>query len=223
MAEKLILNATKREASGSGAAKRLRRSGAVPGVIYGSQQDNYSIQLKEKEFSDLLHKSTSENVLITLCIEGAKEAEKLAMIQAVQHDALTGSIVHVDFHAVREDEELTAGVPVELLGEPEGVKKGGMLDHQIHTIEVRCLPAKLPTLIELDVSDLEIGQTKHANDLSLPEGVTLSTDGDVVVASVQEVKELVVEEAAEPDAPVVEGEEAASAEGEEAAPAAAEG
>ena len=216
MAEKLILNATKREASGSGAAKRLRRSGSVPGVIYGSEQDNYSIQLKQKDFTNLLHNSTSENVLITLCIEGAKEAEKLAMIQAVQHNALTGAVEHVDFHAVREDEDLTAGVPVELIGEPEGVKKGGMLDHQVHTVEVRCRPADLPTLIELDVSDLEIGQAKHASDLGLPEGVVLSTDGDVVVASVQEVKELVVEEA-EPETPIIEGEEAPAEDGEAAA------
>ncbi len=209
MAEKVILNATKRAASGSGAAKRLRRGGIVPGVIYGAKQDNYSIQLKQKEFSDLLHHSASENILVTLCIEGAKEAEKLALIQAVQHDALTGEVIHVDFHAVREDEEITAGVPLELVGEAAGVKKGGMLDHQVHIVEVSCLPANLPTLIVLDVHGLEIGDALHAGDLVLPPGVELAMDADVVVASVQEVKELVVDEG-KPEEPATVTEKAAT-------------
>ena len=79
MAQKLTLSATKRETSGTGAAKRLRRQGIVPGVIYGSTQDNYSIQLNGREFADLIHRSASENMLVNLKIEGAKEAEKLAM------------------------------------------------------------------------------------------------------------------------------------------------
>lgn len=220
MAKKALLNATKRQTSGSAAAKRLRRQGILPGVIYGAQQDNYSIQLKEKEFADLLHHSASENVLVTLCIEGAREPEKLAMVQSVQHDPLSGAVLHVDFHAVREDEELTAAVPLELLGEPAGVKMGGILDHPLHTVEVRCMPANLPEKLSLDVSALEIGQAKHASDIPLPAGVTLAIDGDVVVASVQEVKELVVAEVA-PAAPEVIGEVPGAAEGSAAAPEAA--
>lgn len=220
MAKKLNLNATKRDSSGSGSAKRLRRIGIVPGVIYGSHQDNYSVQVVEKDFSELVHRSGSANMLLNLRIAGAKEPEKLTMVQAVQRDPLTGRVLHIDFHAVREDEEVTAHIALELLGEAVGVRAGGMLDHQVHTLEVRCKPGDMPERFELDVRHLEIGDAVHVSDIALPPGVEMVTDADVVVASVQEIKVLPSAEelAAEAAAAAVAGGAVAKS-GESEAPA----
>ncbi len=210
MSKKLNLHATKRLGSGTSAVKKLRREGAVPGVIYGAAQDNYTIQVKSKEFENLLHHSAGENVLVNLQIEGAKEADKLAMVQEVQHNPLTGQIMHIDFHAVKEDEEVTAVVQVEIVGEAAGVKHGGLLDHQLHSLEVRCKPADLPGKIEVPVSHLEVGEAVHVGDIKPPGGVEFLLDGEVVIANVQEIKVGVAEE----EAPAEEA-EAASVEGEE--------
>jgi large subunit ribosomal protein L25 len=193
MASQETLQATKRDEAGTAVAKKLRRDGIIPAIIYGADQDNYTIQLKSNDFRDLLKKSSSENFLVQLEIEGAKEKTKLAMVQEVQTNALSGNIIHVDFHAVKEDQILTAQLPIELIGEPEGVKGGGVLDHQLRSIEIHCKPADLPEKIEFDVTHVELDGSVHVRDLTFPEGVEISMDGDVVVAMVSTPK--VVEEA----------------------------
>lgn len=188
MATYQTLKANKRESSGTSAAKRLRREGIVPAVVYGAKQDNYGIQVNAREFGEVLRHQTSINFLLNLEIEGAREARKLAMVQAVQRNPMTGEFVHIDFHAVKADEILHAHVPVELVGESTGVKLGGVMDHLIHSLEVHCLPADLPEKIQLDVTGLEVGAAAHIRDLVLPKGVTTPVDGDVVVALVAEAK-----------------------------------
>ena len=215
MANHETLQATKREESGSGVAKKLRRDGINPAIIYGADQDNYTIQLSSNDFRDLLKKSNSENFLVNLEIEGAKEKTKLAMVQEVQTRALTGDIYHVDFHAVKEDQILTAQLPIELLGEPVGVKSGGVLDHQLRSLEVHCRPADLPEKIELDVSEIDLDGSVHVSDLKFPEGVETPMDGGVVVAMVAAPK-VVVEEEEVAEGEAAEG-EAAEGEGGEAA------
>ena len=184
MASHETLKATKREQAGTGVAKKLRRDDIIPAIIYGADQDNYTIQLKSNDFRDLLKRSTSDNFLVNLEIEGAKEKTKLAMVQEVQVKALTGAILHVDFHAVNENQTLTAQVPIELTGEPEGVKTGGILEHQLRSIEVHCRPADLPEKIVADIAHLELDAALHVSDLAFPEGVEITMDGGVVVAMV---------------------------------------
>lgn len=214
MASHETLQATKREQAGTGVAKKLRRDGIIPAIIYGADQDNYAIQLKSNDFGDLLRRSTSDNFLVNLEIEGAKEKTKLAMVQEVQIKPLTGAVIHVDFHAVKEDQTLTAQVPIELSGEPEGVKTGGILEHQLRSIEVHCRPADLPEKIEADISHLELDDALHVSDLAFPEGVEILMDGGVVVAMVAASRAAVSggvegEEGAEGEA-AAEGAEAAS-------------
>ncbi len=186
MSSHVKLQAKKREAAGGGAAKRLRRDGIVPAVIYGATQDNYSIQVDAREFGSLLKQTSAENFLVDLQIEGAKEKTKLAMVQDMQQDPLSGDILHVDFHAVNENQPITATVPIELTGEAEGVKEGGLLDHQLHSIEVHCLPSALPEGFEADVTNLKVGEALHISDLTVPEGVEFTLDGDVVIAIIAE-------------------------------------
>lgn len=205
MAKILDLSAQPRSISGSVGVRRLRKAGRIPAVVYGKKHENKNLELDTKNFVKLLQSSSSDNILVNLKIEG-EAAESLALVQDVQHDYLRGGILHVDFHAVSADEEIHAGVPVILKGVELAEKKGGMLEHILHTLEVRCLPKDLPEQLTLDVSSLELNHSKHVSDLTLPEGVKTKMDSHVVVAVLKEPK---VEEA-----PVV----AAAAEG--AAPAA---
>jgi len=186
MSKQVTLEAQKRTTSGTANAKRTRRSGFVPGVVYGAQQDEYPVQVSAKAFGDLLRKSASENFLVNLQIEGAKEASKLALVQAVQHHPLNGQILHVDFNAVNEDTEIHANVPLELTGDAPGVKAGGIVDQQHHELEVHCLPGNLPESLTIDIGTLEMGDTLHVGEIQYPEGVTPTLEGDVIVVLIAE-------------------------------------
>jgi len=213
MADQVSLKAEKRELSGSAEAGRLRRSGKIPGVVYGADQDNYSVQVDSKEFGNLLRHSASEQILVNLQIEGAKEANKLALIQAIQHHPLKGEILHVDFNAVHEDRELHARVPVELTGEAVGIKEGGILDTLLHDMEVHCLPKHLPEVLQFDVSHLGIAEGLHIGEAQFPEGVTPTLDDKVLIAIVNETR-AALSEAGDEEGVEGEGEEGEGEEGE---------
>lgn len=224
MAKQETLQAEKRDVKGTTASKRLRRTGVVPAVIYGSNQREYMIQLDSKSFFDLARKQASHNFLVNIEIAGANEKTKLAIVQDIQRDPLNGSLIHVDFRAVSESDTIHAAVPIELRGEPVGVKTGGLLEQLVHEIEVSCSPSNLPDAIVNDVESLKIGQSLKVSQLNLPEGVTVKLDGEVLVALITQTRasisegtggaEEVVEEApaAEADEAAAEGEAEASEE-----------
>lgn len=182
MATHETLQAEKRDVKGTTASKRLRRTGVVPAVIYGSNQREYMIQLNSKSFFDLARKQSSSNFLVNLEIAGANEKTKLAIVQDTQRDPLNGSLIHIDFRAVSETDTIHASVPIELRGEPIGVKTGGLLEQLVHEIEVSCNPSNLPESIVNDVESLKIGQSLKVSQLNLPEGVHVKLDGEVLVA-----------------------------------------
>lgn len=179
MSQRSTLQVAPRKRSGTGALKRLRREGLVPAVVYGKKFDNINLKVNAKEIRDLLAHSTSENILVDLQIEGG--GSQLALIQDVTHNALSGNIVHIDFHAIKEDEKIHARVPVRLTGESAGVKLGGLLEHQIHSLEISCLPKDLPEAIVYDVTHLNTGDFVHVRELSFPQGVLPKLSGDVIV------------------------------------------
>ena len=193
-------------------------------MIYGSNQREYTIQLDSKSFFDLARKQASHNFLVNIEIAGANEKTKLAIVQDIQRDPLNGSLIHVDFRAVSESDTIHAAVPIELRGEPVGVKTGGLLEQLVHEIEVSCSPSNLPDAIVNDVESLKIGQSLKVSQLNLPEGVTVKLDGEVLVALITQTRasisegtggaEEVVEEApaAEADEAAAEGEAEASEE-----------
>lgn len=215
MADQINLKAEKREAIGSAAVGRLRRGGQIPAVVYGASQDNYAVQVSSKTIKDLLRHSASEQILVNLQIEGAKEANKLALIQDIQHHALNGEILHIDFNAVNENKEIHARVPVELTGEAVGIKHGGILDTLLHDIEVHCLPKHLPEVLQFDVSGLDIGDSLNIGSSAFPEGVSATLEDHVLIAIVNETRAAASEGE--------EGEEGEAAEGEAAEGEDAEG
>lgn len=190
MSKAHTLTAHTRKRSGSGALTSLRSEGLIPGVVYGKTQPSFNVRLNRKEVETVLHHSAAEQILVNLTIEDLNET-KLALIQDVQHNPLTGTIIHLDFHAVKEDEIIHANVPLELVGEAAGVKSGGLLEHLFHTLQIRCLPKDLPEVIYADVSGLEIDGSLHIRELTLPDGVKAVPDGNIVVAMVSEPKVVV--------------------------------
>jgi large subunit ribosomal protein L25 len=188
-----------RDTQGSASARRLRRDGWVPGVIYSDGTAARTVSLPKHEFEQMLRHHTSEHVMIKIQIDGGKEEPVL--LKDVQHDALSGGVVHVDLQKVAMDKKLHVEVPVELIGEAEGVKnQGGVLDHLLHYIEISCFPADIPESITVDVSALKLGDMLTVKDIQIDASkYTILLDADVGVASVsipKVVEEPVAEEAA---------------------------
>lgn len=197
MAKKTTLQAAPRARSGSGRLKQMRREGWLPSVIYGKGTENINLKVDAKTFTELLAHSSSENILINLEIEG--QGTRLAFLQSVQHDSLSGITLHADFRAIDEKTEITAHIPTHLNGESAGVKAGGLIEQYVHAIEITCLPNDLPETIEVNINHLAIGDSLHIGDITYPKGVTPTHAADVVVAHVGKPAGAVSESAA--DAP----------------------
>lgn len=183
MAKQVKLSATRRTGTGRSAVRKLKAQGVVPAVIYGGKTKSEPLQVSRRDISLLLSHASGENILVELEIDGEKGA--LALMQEVQHAPLGGDILHVDFHAVSMDEMIEADVPLEPQGIPEGVKTfGGLLEQNIRSLEIECLPRDLPDVITVDVSHLLIGDSIHVRELPLPEGVTTRVPADLTAFSV---------------------------------------
>src|SRR5256886_5078015 len=132
---------------------KLRTEGRIPAVIYGRQAKPQNLEVQSREMENLIHHSVSENLLVDLEVKDDPRPKRLALVQEVQHHALSGKVLHVDFHEVAENEKVTVLVPVETAGEAVGVKTdGGVLEHVLFRIKARGLPKDLPELITVDVT-----------------------------------------------------------------------
>jgi len=212
MAEQMKLEAKARAAVGSRAVRRLRREGWLPGVVIGEEAGGRPIQLNTHDFETMLREHTGENLILDLVTEGAKPHKVL--LKAVQHHPVSGRLLHADFEEISMRKKLRVQVAVELVGEPVGVERdGGVLDQQLRTVEIECLPGDLVEKLELDVSGMNIGDSVHAADLSVGEKLALLTASDVTIASVLAPR--VEEEPEVPEEEAAEGEEAAAEEGAE--------
>jgi len=181
MAKTHTLKAESRIRTGSGALKQMRREGWVPSVVYGRGVESQNVKVNAKTFSELLSSSASENILVTLDVDGTNQ---LVFLQDVQHHPITAKVLHVDFRAIDETTKITAHLPLEFIGEPEGVRAGGLLEQLVHGLEVRCLPKDLVDAIPVDVSHLGVGQVIHIGEINFPQGLTPVLNPNVLVASV---------------------------------------
>ena len=207
MAKQVKLKAEPRNATGRSAARKLKAQGIVPAVIYGGKQKSQALQVLERDINAMLSHASGENILVELEIAGEK-SNRTALLQEVQHSPVRGDVVHVDFHAISMDEKIEASVPLEAFGVATGVKNfGGLLEQNLRTLTVECLPRDLPDKITVDVSALNIGDTIHVRDIKVPEGVVIKVQPDLTAFSV--VAPLAEEEPVTPEA------EAAAAAGPE--------
>jgi len=219
------LTASVRTELGKGAAKRLRRAGRIPAVMYGRDIESQPLWVDAAQFARAIPERAWLSTLITLHIEGAKEADSVptarrrageappysVMITEVQRDLARGRILSIDFHRISLQETVRAHVPILPIGQSPGVRQGGILEQIIHEVEVECLPADLPDHLEVSIAQLAIGDVVRVRDLPPPPGVKLIAAADetvLLVAPPVRVEEVapaaaaeaaVVTEAAEPE------------------------
>lgn len=181
----VALNAFPRSLTRRSGSKQLRSSGRIPAVIYGRQAQPQNLEVDAREFGDLVAEAASENLLVDLAVKDDSRPKRLALLQEIQHHPLNGKVLHLDLHEVAEDEQVTIMVPVETVGEAEGVKTdGGVLEHVLFKVKARGTPKNLPEIILADVSALKIGQSIHLGELKVPAGVELLGDKQIPVISV---------------------------------------
>jgi large subunit ribosomal protein L25 len=186
MAKSVLLKASARAGIGRTAVKKLRQTGRVPAVLYGKRIKPTPLDVNSRELSSVIHASAGENVLVDLefDLEGAPQ-KRLALIQDVQQDAISGAYLHLDLHEIAADETIRAHVPVDPTGEPIGVKTyGGILEHILRELNIECLPKDLPDRILVDVSGLNVNQSVHVNEIVVPDGVTVLNPAELVVFAV---------------------------------------
>src|SRR5947208_141386 len=206
--ERVKLQVRERERRGSADARRLRREGFIPGVLYGSGKPPHAISIPERELRRVLTGDSGLHAILDVVLEG-QETTHASILKDYQQDLIRGHISHVDLHEVRLDQPIQATVNVQLVGEPEGVKEGGVLSQVQREITVEALPMDIPEHIDLDVSGMAIGDTLRLADLLTQEGANYLDDPETVLATVT-----LPTKVEEPEPEVVEGEEGELAEGE---------
>lgn len=205
------LNVMRRKRMGKSGARAIRNEGNVPAVLYGKGEETLALVINPGELKEALSTEAGENTLLEIVVEngGDEQIKKLSLLREIQYDFLTSKPIHFDFQTLDVKKKITVSVPVVITGRAKGVKEGGILEEILREISVECLPKDIPNSYEVDVTELEVGQSVHVNTLDIAEGVTLITDPNDTIVAVQapKVEKVEVEEEE------VEGEE--GAEGEE--------
>lgn len=193
---------TTREKTGSTSVASLRKTGMVPGVLFGHGSKPIAIALEGKAFDELL-KAGGKNHLLELTIDGG--ARDTALVRDVQRDPLTRRVIHADLQRVSATETITASLPLVTIGIPDGVKNaGGVMDVLVHTVAVTGPANALPEQIEADVTALKVGGHLYASDLKLPSGIKLDLDPHTILASIEASKTESEAAAAAPETPAAD-------------------
>ena len=217
--ERVKLEVKDRDSRGSAESRRLRARGLVPGVLYGSGKSPHAFCVEERELRRVLTGDHGLHAILDVVFDGQKTAHH-AVLKEYQLDPTRARLLHIDLHEVRLDQPIHAQVVVELVGESEGMKEGGVLTQVAREVNVEALPMEVPDHLELDISSMAIGDSMRLSDLRIPEGVTFLDDPETVLATVTpptkvELPEEVVEEEEEGEG--LEGEEPEGEEPEGAA------
>ena len=219
MSEQVSLAASERQSEGKSANRNLRRSGYIPGVLYGGKEEPKKISIMEKDIVKANEIAGFTTQILQITMEG-KDVD--VVVKEIQRHPATSRILHADFMRVDPDSKITLVVPIRTLNDENciGVKvSGGQVNHLINDIEISCLASNLPEQLEIDVQEMDIGDTISLSEIKLPEGVEITIlqqdeDRDQAVVSVTETREMIIEEEEE-ELELEEGEEGEREEGEE--------
>ena len=220
MSEQVNLSAAERSSEGKSSNRNLRRSGFIPGVVYGGKEEPKKISIMEKDIVKASEVAGFATQILRISIEG-KEVD--VVIKEIQRHPATSRVLHADFMRVDPDSKITLVVPIRTLNDENcvGVKaSGGQVNHLINDVEISCLASNLPEQLEIDVLELDIGDTVSLSEIKLPEGVEITLlaqaeDRDQAVVSITEAREMIIEEEeVELEGEELEGEEGGE-EGEE--------
>jgi large subunit ribosomal protein L25 len=193
----------KRDVTGTRATKRLRKSGLIPGVIYGHGSDAVLIAVEPHVLREALHTSAGMHAVLDVTFEGQKRGHK-AIVKEITLDSVKSTVIHIDLQEIRLDETIETTVSIHFEGEPKGVKAGGMLDESTREVTVKGLVTAIPEHLVVDVSELDMNETLQVSDLVVPEGIEIMAEPDEVLCSVLPPRKVEAEEG-------VEGEEGAVA------------
>ncbi len=212
------LRVSVRDIKGKEAAKKLRRNNQIPAIFYGPDTDPLMLVVDYPDLDGIIKQTAAENIILGLQIESEEGSDsKTVMLKELQVDPLKNTYLHADFYEVSMEREVTVGIPIHLLNTPAGVIEGGILQHVRREITITCLPDQMVEHLDVDVSELTIGDSIHIRDIDLPEGLTTNQDENLTVAVVAaptvipEVEEIEEIEEIEGE----EGEEEKETEGEE--------
>jgi large subunit ribosomal protein L25 len=173
------LSATRRTGTGKGVARTLRRDGKVPGVIYGHKREATPVAVDARDLEKLLERISADNTVIELAIEGAGAR---ALIREIQRHPFKRQILHVDFQEVVAGEKMTVRVPLRLVGTPVGVRLGGgIIDHTLRELTISVDPSNIPNHIDVDVSNLNLGESIHVAQVPVPAGVEVEDEPNAAV------------------------------------------
>jgi large subunit ribosomal protein L25 len=177
------------------AARRVRVSGKIPAVVYGAGQDSVAVSVDPRVITKILHSDSGHNTIFDLDVTGAGLVK--AMIVDWQHEPIKGALLHIDLKRIAMDKAMTVYVPIQLVGVPVGVRtQGGILEQVLREVEIECLPADIPSHLDVDVSALEVNGSIHVSDLPHSGSIKFLGDEDATVAHVSVIRE----EVAEPEA-----------------------
>ncbi|HEY9142286.1 MAG TPA: 50S ribosomal protein L25 [Bryobacteraceae bacterium] len=181
MKRDITVTAEVRTSRGKNEARRTRRAGQIPAVIYGAYKDAVSVSVNPREILKIVHSSTGYNTIFNLAIQGGETTPVMLVDQQV--DPLKGNLLHADLKRIDLTKRIRITVPVHTVGEPAGVKlQGGLLEVITRAIEIECLPDEIPEGFSVDVSELMIGQSKRASDVALAPSMKLVSAADTVIA-----------------------------------------
>jgi large subunit ribosomal protein L25 len=211
--EQLEIKVKVRKSVGNGPARALRREGKIPAVLYGPKTEPIILSVDIKDIEQILKQGGIGQVLLNLVIQNGKAVTKPAMIKELQIHPVSGKFLHIDFYEIDMQRKIRVGVPVVTKGKSKGTELGGLLQIIRRELEVLCLPTQIPDAIEIDVTDLDIGDSLHVNEIQLEGNIEIAADVNFTVVTVLTPK--VEIEVAEEEEEVEE--EAAEEEGAEAA------
>jgi large subunit ribosomal protein L25 len=217
--EQLELKATLRKKIGKGPARALRRDGMIPAVLYGPETEPMLLAVDITELEQIVRKHNIQQVLLNLVIKNGKTVTKPVMIKELQTNPVLRNFLHADFYEIAMDRKIKVNIPVTTTGVSESLAQGGVLQIVRRELEVFCLPGKIPESVEIDITDLEIGDSVHVEDIPLKGDIEISADVNFTVLTILTPKIEVLEAEEEEEAAEAEEEAAAEEEGEEASEA----
>lgn len=194
--KRVSLKVMKRDITKKSDLRKSREKGLIPGIIYGEGlRDNFAISVPLKNITELIRLKRKEDFLVEIEIENS-DKKLIAILKDEQFDPVKEEVIHIDFHSVSLEKPIISKVPVHFLGEPVGVKEGGVLVKTLYEIELEAKPLDLPSFIEVNIDNLKIGDSIHISDLEIPENVKVLHDLDetVVTVSIPTKEEVKVEE-----------------------------
>ncbi len=178
----ISIEAKRREPGGKNANRRLRTSGFIPAVLYGRGREPVPLSVEPRAIVEILHSESGQNTIFSLSVDGSEQTN--AMVKDYQLDPVKGKLIHTDFVQIAMDRLLEVSVDVELVGEAEGVKAGGLLDFVTRSIDLECLPGDIPDSIEVDVSHLKINDYVRVKNIEFDPKVTVLTEPEVVIVTI---------------------------------------